>query len=88
MSFTPKQFYRYRKNFHRAALRLGDIYQLSKEVDCFPKLKKEFILINARGVEFHLSCSYEDLDNVRLEDIFEEVPKPTWWGSSDKSYSE
>jgi hypothetical protein len=91
MNFIPGHFYRFKRRFHavtRSSLKVGDVYRFEKQTDFFPVTKIEFIFMNAMGDEFDLLCAYEALDNVRLEDVFEEVPMPTWWTASRQPAAE
>ncbi len=74
-------FYRFKKAPYtiESNLRQGDTYRLKEERDDLRKYRKNFVLLSASGDEFDFNCSYQDLDELRLEDIFEEVPKPSWW---------
>lgn len=74
-------FYRYRKppSFVSSNLVVGDVYRLKIEYDDPKTFKKEIVLTNAMGEIFQFNCSYEDLDSFRLEEVFDEVPEPSWW---------
>jgi hypothetical protein len=84
-TMVPNLFYRYKRAFKihgNNPLSVGDIYQFLREKDFRQNYKKEFLLGNSSGEKFELTMTYSDLDDTRLEDVFEEVPRPSWWDSN------